>query len=79
MLQYLQYNAYPTASWVDLGWGKASNGVTMKIMSFSNILRLLVVGKKDVKVLKLIPSAVIPLPVTMKRKIKKPLVKSNFR
>ena len=52
MVLVLRYNAYPTALWVNLGWRKASDGVTIKILSFSNILRLFVGVRKGIMPLK---------------------------
>ena len=52
----LQYNAYPTALWVNLGWRKASDGATIKILSFANILKLLVCVRKGIQLLNVFPN-----------------------
>ena len=63
LVPVLRCNAYPTASWVNLtallvnlGWKKVSNGVTIKILNFSNILRLLVGVRKGIQPLKCLPN-----------------------
>ena len=52
LILVLQYNAYPVALWVNLGWRKASGGVTIKTPRFSNILRLFASFRKGIRPLK---------------------------
>ena len=52
----LRYIAYPTALWVNPGWRKASDGDTIKILIFSNILKLMVGVKKGFQSLKFLPN-----------------------